>query len=395
LYGRLPLDVSDIFNTGFLQAFNITRNGGDAPLFDQMLKGMNIPGAGVVGTNVTGSQALRLYANTRSFLANGSVGALANFLITSTNITGQGGGFIRNGGFAEDFLLPYPQFADVGLNANPSNSTYHSLQAQVTKRLSHGFTTQGSYTWSRNLGLADTDHDLYARDPNNRNNDKALLGFHREHTFTGNGTYILPFGANRQFLASAPGWVQNIVGQWQLGSLFRWNSGAPLTITAGGLNTIYQNTGGNTPNIIGKLPKPTVVERNGGLVPSVFPTLVQKPDPSCASVTAANTLNVACSNLAIYDAQGSPLLVNPQPGTVGTLGRNTLEGPSRLQLDMNLNKRLRIDEKRDLEFRLDVTNVLNHPVFAVPNTNINSANFGQITAASVGRQLTLGARVNF
>jgi hypothetical protein len=399
LYGRLPLDVADIFNTGFLQAFLITRNGGDAPLFDQMLRGMNIPGAGVVGTSVSGSQALRLYTNTRTFLANGSVGALANFLNTSTNITGQGGGFIRNGGFAEDFLVPYPQFSDVGLNANPSNSTYHSLQAQVTKRLSHGFTTQGSYTWSRNLGLSDTDHDFYARDPNNRNNDKALLGFHRTHIITGNGTYILPFGANRNFLGNAPSWIQRIVGQWQFGSLFRWNSGAPLSIglcPALGCTqmTVWQNGGRNTPDIIGQLPKPHVVERDGRL-PTVFPTLTQKADPNCAGVTTANTLNVACSLLAIYNAQNNPLLVNPQPGRVGTLGRNTLEGPSRFQLDMNLNKRVRLDERRDLEFRADVTNVLNHPVFAVPNTNINSANFGQISEASAGRQFTLGARVNF
>jgi hypothetical protein len=243
--------------------------------------------------------------------------------------------------------------------------------------------------------LSDTDHDFYARDPNNRNNDKALLGFHRAHIITGNGTYMLPFGTGREFLGKSPGWVQNIVGQWQFGSLFRWNSGAPLTINSGGLGTIYQTTGNNTPDILGKLPKPSVVELTGGKVPSVFPTLIQKPDLSCSSVTSANTLNVACSNLAIYDAQGNPLLVNPQPGKVGSLGRNTLEGPSRLQLDMNLNKRIRINERRDMEVRADVTNVLNHPVFAVPNTNINSPNFGQISAASVGRQFTLGARLNF
>lgn len=62
---------------------------------------------------------------------------------------------------------------------------------------------------------------------------------------------------------------------------------------------------------------------------------------------------------------------------------------------MNLNKRVKIDERRDLEFRADVTNVFNHPVFAVPTTNINSANFGLINSAAVGRQFTLGARVNF
>jgi len=398
LYGRLPLHVADIVNTGLLQAFNVTRAGGDAPLFDEMLRGMNIPGAGTVGPNLSGSQALRIYTQTRAMFANGNVGALANFLNTSTLITGQGGGFIRANKFPEDFLTPYPQFSGVGLNANPSNSTYHSMQAQVTKRLSHGFSTQWSYTWSKNLGLSETDHDLYARDPNNRNNDKAILGFHRTHIFTGNGTYSLPFGANRKFLSTAPGWVQNIVGQWQFGSIFRWNSGAPLTITAGGLTTMWQEVGGNTPHILAALPEGRVTRHNDGRFPTYFEGVTQGRDPACLNasiVTTANTLSGACSNLAIFDSQGNPLLVNPRPGQVGGLGRNTIEGPSRFQLDMNLQKRVRIDETRSFEIRVDMTNVLNHPVFFIPNVNINSANFGQVSGAAEGRQFVVGTRLNF
>jgi hypothetical protein len=397
LYGRLPLSVADIYNTGLLEAFNITRSGGTAPLFDRMLMGMNIPGAGVVnGTTVTGSQALRLYTNTRTFLANGSVGALANFLNQSTLITGQGGGFIRNCRcLPEDFLVPYPQFDQVGLNANPSNSTYHSLQLQVTKRLSRGFSSQASYTWGRNIGLSDTDHDFFARDPNNRSLDKAVLGFHRSHILTANGTLALPFGSGRPLLSNAPGWLQQFVGQWNLAGLMRWNSGAPLTITAGGLNTIWQQAGGNTPNVLGVIPKGRVIKHDDGKVPTFFEGLMQRADPGRATVTATNTLNAAYNLLAIYDAQGNPVLVNPEPGKVGTLGRNTVEGPSRFQLDMNLMKRFKVDESREIEFRADVTNVLNHPVFFVPETNINSANFGQISSAAGERQFVLGLRLNF
>jgi hypothetical protein len=284
------------------------------------------------------------------------------------------------------------------VNANPSNSTYHSMQLQVTKRLAQGFTGQGSYTWSRNLGLSDTDHDLFARDPKNRNADKTLLGFHRTHIISGNGTYALPFGTNRRFLSAAPAFVQQLIGQWQLGSVFRWTTGAPLSMALCGANctqmTIWQNAGGNTPDILGDLPKAHVVQLPGK-APTVFPTLKQDKDPNCAGVTSANTLNSACSLLAIFDSQGKPLLVNPAPGKVGSLGKNTVEGPSRFQLDMNLQKRLRVDERREVEIRADVTNVLNHPVFAVPTLNINSANFGQIDSAGAGRQFTLGARLNF
>src|SRR5439155_8838986 len=143
----------------FLEAFNITRAGGNAQLFDDMLKGLNIPGAGVVnGTTVTGSSALRTFTSTRGFVANGNVGQLADFLNRSTNITGKGGGFVRNSGmFAENFFVLNPQFNTVTLHGNLSNSTYHSLQLQVTKRLSQGFTNQTSYTWSRTLGAIDGD----------------------------------------------------------------------------------------------------------------------------------------------------------------------------------------------------------------------------------------------
>jgi len=117
-----------------------------------MLMGLNIPGAGAVnGTTVTGSAALRTYTATRAFIANGNAGQLADFLNRSTNITGKGGGFVRNGGSPENFFVLNPQFQIVTLQSNPDNSTYHSLELQMTKRLSNGFTNQTTYTWSRAL----------------------------------------------------------------------------------------------------------------------------------------------------------------------------------------------------------------------------------------------------
>src|SRR5207247_11411447 len=92
---------------GFLDAFNTTRAGGNAKLFDDMLQGLNIPGAGVVnGTTVTGSAALRAYTSTRAFVANGNIGALADFLNRNTIITRKVGGFVRNRGLIHgNFLL--------------------------------------------------------------------------------------------------------------------------------------------------------------------------------------------------------------------------------------------------------------------------------------------------
>ncbi|PYS36574.1 MAG: hypothetical protein DMG14_24130, partial [Acidobacteria bacterium] len=181
LYGGLQLNTVDIFRNKFLEAFNITRAGGNAQLFDDMLKGLNIPGAGVVnGTTLTGSAALRTFTSTRGFIANGNIGQLADFLNRSTSVTGKGGGFIRNSGlFPENFFVLNPQFQTVTLHSNPGSSTYHSMQIQITKRLSHGFTNSTSYNWSRALGENDGDLAVDYRDPKNQRLNKAVLGFHR------------------------------------------------------------------------------------------------------------------------------------------------------------------------------------------------------------------------
>ena len=398
LYGRDDLNYVKI-QGGFLDAFNVTRAGGTAPLFDQMLRGMNIPGAGVVnGTTVTGSQALRLYTNTRTLLANGSAGGLANFLNSTTNITGQGGGFIRNSGlFPENYIIMNPQFAQAGLNGNLANSTYHALQVQATKRLSHGITNRTGYTWSRTIGLSDDDFNVSARDPLNRNLDKGVLGFHRTHNFTNSGTLEMPFGPNRALLGSASGWVSRIVERWQLGGVLSWSSGAPLTLSAGALTNIYQQAT-NTPMILGELPMGTVTRMADGSLPNYFSTLTlgaAGSDPGRAAVTATNALSAQYTNRAIFDASGNAILVNPGPAQIGSMGIRTIEGPGRLDLDMNLLKKVQIDDKRDFELRVDITNVLNHPVFGNPNVDINSASFGRISTAGRGRRFTIGARVNF
>src|SRR6185295_581357 len=156
LWGGINLNEVDIFKNNVLQAFNQTRAGQDAPLFDQMLKGINL-GNGVVGTTLSGSAALRSNSTTRTMIANGNAGALANFLNTNKTGVPDNGGLVRTNGFREDFFVLNPQFAGVTLHTNPGNSTYHSLQLQFTKRLSQGFTDSMAYTWSRSLGEADGD----------------------------------------------------------------------------------------------------------------------------------------------------------------------------------------------------------------------------------------------
>jgi len=64
-------------------------------------------------------------------------------------------------------------------------------------------------------------------------------------------------------------------------------------------------------------------------------------------------------------------------------------------LDMNLIKHIRITETKDFEVRVDSVNVLNHPNFGNPVTNINSTSFGRITTATGNRRFIINARLNF
>jgi hypothetical protein len=399
LYTEVPINqITLIRNPDFLEAIRLTQAGGSSPLFDRMLMGLNVTGFGVVdGVTRTGSAAFRSSTNTRDALANFDAGTFANFINTTNAFTNPSvnGGLLRNAGLAETYFVPNPQFNAVTLNGNGGNSTYHSMVVQLTKRISDGFTNQTSYTWSRSLGFDGDDDDSNYRDIYNQQIDKTLLEFHRTHSIRSNGTYQLPFGPNRALLANAPSWVSRIVERWQFGAVASWSSGAPLNVTAS--TASFSNSTANTPMLVGAFPKST-----GTVVPATdvpgaryFADFVQVDDPYGKTLTTLQSLNTRFTNRAVQDANGNFILINPGLGQLGTLGKRWIEGPGRYLLDMNLIKRVKLDESREFELRVDAINVLNHSNWGNPSLDINSTNFGRITTKMGNRTFTINARVNF
>src|SRR6185295_7118566 len=106
LFGTIPLNQANFLTNGLREALDITRAGGDAPLFNQMFRGLTLnPGTNaslgqgaVNGTTVTGSAALRGNTNYRANIANGNYSAIANTGNTSLNqtnlATGVAGGLL-------------------------------------------------------------------------------------------------------------------------------------------------------------------------------------------------------------------------------------------------------------------------------------------------------------
>jgi hypothetical protein len=353
-----------------------------------MLRGLNIPGVGVVnGTTLTGSQALRRLTTTNQFIANGSVGALANFINTTSTGTGVNGGIVRNGGLPEQFFVVNPQFGSVAMVGNNGNSTYESVQSHIQQRLWKGLTGQFSYTFSKALG------DNNIRDQNNFSLSKGLLAIDRTHVFNGNMTFE-PFAGRARLFNSAPAWTGQIVSGWQLSSGFTWTSGIPLSFTS--TNNTLNFRGLNTADLAGNVPDGfQAVQKGNGFV-QYFPNWTTKaaPQPNFGGDTS---LPGRFTNQVVVDQNGSIILKNPEAGTTGNTAANLpwARGPGQLSFNGALGKAFRIRERWSVTFRADAVNILNKPQWGNPTTNINSASFGRITTATGNRTITFNARLDF
>jgi len=394
------LNTINIFENGILDAFNITRAGGNAPLFDSMLTGITI-GAITVGRNGSGSEALRQFATTNQWIANGEAASLGNFLNSSSTGTGEAGGLLRRNRFPENFIVVNPQFGSLQLHGNDDNSTYHSLQTSVRKRLSRGLSGELNYTWSRSIGNSaagnanTSDTTTGERDPRNRQLQKGLVTFHRTNGFKAHSTWELPFGPNRRLLGNAPGWVHRLVESWNFAGIFSWNSGQPLSITST-RRTLDSRGNINTPDLVGALPDSLgKVRRAEGFVEFFEGLSTQRaPLPNFGGNT---TVAGRFTNQAVVNSSGNIVLQNPQPGMAGNLGLTLsgLEGPGRLGFDLALEKKIRFAERKTFTIRADAVNVLNRPIWNNPNTDINSASFGRITGAGGTRTITINSRIDF
>lgn len=391
LHGSFNVNDADFRNNGLLQALEVTRAGGNAELFDRMLGGLNL-GSGVVGT-ISGSEALRRHASFRTDIANGDFVAVAR-LLSRTNIgTVQppltNAGLLRSSGlFPPNFIVANPQFNNVTYRTNSDTSNYNSLQTQITLRPTQGVNYQATYTWSRSMGILSSD----VRDLLDRRADHSLLGTHRTHDFRSHGTFELPFGPGKLFGADSSGWVAQLIEGWKIGTILNLNSGSPLNIES--RNTLYD---AGSPDVVGAFPREGSVRwplNEGDIFGNFFSQQYQRvADPGCAAVAA--NLSRWCTNTALADANGNIVLGNARPGELGTLGLRTIEGPGNWFLDANIQKSVLIAESKRLTFRVDASNVLNHPTPGNPSLNINSGTFGQITTKEGSRTVQAQVRLDF
>jgi len=301
---------------------------------------------------------------------------------------GVNGAVLRTTGFPENFIKTNPQFSTATLQTNPGNTNYHSLQTQVTLRPSAGVNLQASYTWSKLLGRS----GAYTN-PVDRTGDYTIQVGDRRHDFRTNGSFALPLGPNRRFLRNSSGALARIVEGWETSWILNMGSGASANILA--QNMLYAS---GVPDVVGAFdPKVASVQwKAGDIAGNYFGSAYTKVrDPQCLSIAA--NLRALCTLSAVADSSGKVVLQNPQPGTRGNLGQNVIELPGLRTIDGSVSKSFKLRETKNLRFRIDASNIFNHPQVADPNLDLNSADltFGNIATKTGQRQLQAQIRLEF
>jgi hypothetical protein len=240
---------------------------------------------------------------------------------------------------------------------------------QLSKRMSHGFQIQGTYTWGKSIDTssATVAGDAFGNSISSLNYfdtklTRGLSDFNVGRTLVLNGTWEVP--APKSFSGLAH-WVAD---GWQLGLIFTASDGVPFTPTFG--------TGSDPMNTLSSddFAYPNRLTGPG------CQTLTHPGNPNnyikteCFAVPTAPNLAFWTANC---DAQ-PPSVGGPLPSYVpalacfnlrGNAGRNILIGPGITNLDFSVfknNRVPRISENFNVQFRAEIFNSLNHPNFAPP-----------------------------
>ena len=258
-----------------------------------------------------------------------------------------------------------PNVARISSTFFNSDAVYHALQAQVVKRLSHGFQFQGSYTWSRSIDTSSgsTDGDQFL------NGISSLLFFNRAlrrgpSDFNVDQNLVVNYVWDIPTPRSLTGMLAWPVSGWEWNGILTLTGGVPFTALVGG-DPLGQNSTDpfGYPNRLAGPGCNSLV--NPGNPDSYIKLSCFGPTTAPASFAGqcvdfpgatqpAPSGRVYCANL------------------LGNEGRNALIGPGLANFDTSLFKNnpiKRISDTFNVQFRAEIFNIFNRPNFVPPTDN--------------------------
>jgi hypothetical protein len=232
------------------------------------------------------------------------------------------------------------------------------------------------YVWSHSIGDSDG-----SKDARSSANNYIFTSEHGDNisdvrqSFNLSVLYQLPYGAGQKHGSNANAIARGVLGGWQVGTLFNARTGLPIDVEIARAAIVYRN---NTTGLITTSP----VVSNG----------VVQTTPIVNVPGGGQSRNVARPDLVPgvdpYLHNRGWLYINPaafampQPGTYGNLARNALRGPGISQLDLTISKKFPVKESMNFELRAECYNILNSPVYQVPNYATVSGSQARLADAS-------------
>ena len=250
-----------------------------------------------------------------------------------------------------------PELGGGGMWLTDANSSYNSLQLELTQRATAGLRFKAAYTYSKNI---DTNAGKITEetpgganqpmDPDDIKRERSLASWDVPHNLAFNFTYDLPLG-------------QGLLGGWQLTGIATVTAGPPVTPRNG-----FNNS------------------RNRGRRDAGRPNLLPGADSNPA--------------LGSPDKWFDPTVFSlPDAGTYGNLGRNTLRMDGGANLDFSIFKNTAIpsiSEDFNVQLRAEFFNIFNHAQFGVPDLLLFTPGGGRRGAAGqVRRTVTTSRQIQF
>ncbi|MBD0369798.1 MAG: TonB-dependent receptor [Pyrinomonadaceae bacterium] len=245
-------------------------------------------------------------------------------------------------------LNPNPKFTVLRVVSNTASSNYQALQAQLQRRMTKGLQLQASYTWARSVDDDSDDSSTNFFRDIKPEQERGPSNFDVRHSFTAALSYNVPLLLKRGGHLS-----RALLRNWSVDAIFRARTATPLNVFL------------RTDLILGDL----VEARRPDLVEGA-PLYIE--DPASAGGRRINR-----------DAFIIPA------GRQGTLRRNALRGFGFSQLDFALRRQINLAERVNLQLRAEFFNLLNHPNFGDPITDLGSNLFGQ-SIQMLGKSLGTG-----
>ncbi len=352
----------------------------------------------------------------------GFASALANNGTTreSARLWGRPANFIHNCPTTLGFCFQFD---------NSERSWYDSAVVEVRRRLANGLRFNASYVYGKSFTNAYASagtlfFGLGAGDQSNAGNvtlrnpslDKSFSQIDTRHAFKMDATWDLPFGKGRSFLNSSNWWSNAVFGGWTLVPTLRWQSGAPILLE--NINIVGMSAK-ELQDAIGVYYNQTITQPNGSIrrdnVSFLPADIIENTIRAFTTAgTASGYLNAAPTGRFIAPA-GYGNCYNRSLGECG-FRKFVLYGPSFFKVDTAIIKRVQFDERRNVEFRVTLFDVLNKTNWRLGGwtgnvNNVtafggNTSTFGQMTGGWAyqdpngsndpgGRLVDLMMRINF